>query len=306
MTADALAIEELTPTWDPSSPLVASGNLRRRELVSRAFQGASTGAALIAVAVLCIVVYGVASKGASALSWHFLTQAPPRFGGSGGGIAPAIVGTALITAFATVIAMPVGLLVALYLTEFAPSRVAGVIRLVLDLMNGLPSIVIGAFVFGLLVVGHGQSGWAASFALAIIMLPLIARSSQEVLLLVPHSLREAAEALGVGRRRTILGVVLPTAMSGILTGTLLAVARAAGETAPLIFTSSIFANGVTFNIFGHAVPNIPVTIFTLSEQADPSGFARAWGAAFVLLCFILLTSLGSRALLNRSRSRLSS
>jgi phosphate transport system permease protein len=206
----------------------------------------------------------------------------------------------VIVATATAIAMPMGILVALYLTEFAGPRSRPVVRLALDLLNGLPTIVVGLFVFGLLVVGHHQSGFAGSFALAIIMLPLIARATQEVLLLVPPSLREAADALGVSRWRTVIGVVLPTARGGILTATVLAVARAAGETAPLILTSSIFANTVSVNPFGgKALPNIPVYIFTASEAADPYGFARAWGAAFVLLAFILLASLGARALSRR-------
>ena len=136
------------------------------------------------------------------------------------------------------------------------------------------------------------------------MLPLIARATQEVLLLVPTSLREAAAALGVSRWRTVRGVVLPSVLGGILTATVLAVARAAGETAPLIFTSSIFGNGVSLHIFGQALPNIPVYIFTASEAADPYGFARAWGAALVLLGFILIASLGARALLSRTRSKL--
>jgi len=164
----------------------------------------------------------------------------------------------------------------------------------------MPSILVGLFVFGLLVVGHGQSGFAGAFALAIIMLPLIARASQEVLLLVPPSLREAADALGVSHWRTVLGVVLPTASGGILTGTVLAIARAAGETAPLILTCSIFANSVSGNP-GQALPSIPVYIFTASEAADPYGFARAWGAAFVLLMFILLANIAGRAL-GRRRS----
>ena len=142
-------------------------------------------------------------------------------------------------------------------------------------------------------------------ALAIIMLPLIARSSQEVLLLVPATQREAADALGVARWRSIIGVILPAALGGILTGTVLAVARAAGETAPLLVLTSIAPPTVGVNPFGHALPNIPVYIFTLSEQADPQGFTRAWGAAFVLLVFILISSLGARALLARSRSKIS-
>ncbi|MDX6656322.1 MAG: phosphate transport system permease protein [Solirubrobacteraceae bacterium] len=290
---------------DPAAPLVPSGNLRRRLLINRLAIGGATASALMAVGVLGIVIYTVVHNGASQLSLGFITKSPPQFPGPGGGIAPAIVGTAVIVALATAIAMPLGILIALYMSEFARGSVtARIMRMVLDLMNGLPSIVIGVFVFGLLVVGHGQSAFAGSVALSIIMLPLIARSSQEVLLLVPGSLREAAEALGVSRWRTVVGVILPSAMGGILTGTLLAVARAAGETAPLILVSSIFSPGVNVNPFGQGLNNIPSLIFVASEQADKAAFTRAWGAAFVLLAFILLTSLSARALLNRNRRRL--
>jgi phosphate transport system permease protein len=295
-----------TGLTDPSGPLTPSGHLRRRQLVSRLVEGTQTASALLAVGVLAIVVYSVVSRGASALSIDFLTKDPPAnptslIGTAGGGIAPMIVGTVVIVAAATAIAMPMGILVALYLTEFAGRRLGSAVRLALDLLNGLPTIVVGLFVFGLLVVGHHQSGFAGSFALAIIMLPLIARATQEVLLLVPASLREAADALGVSHWRTVLGVVLPTARGGILTATVLAVARAAGETAPLLLTTSFFANAVSANPFGgKALPNIPVYIFTASESADPYGFARAWGAAFVLLSFILLASLGARALSQRN------
>jgi phosphate transport system permease protein len=199
--------------------------------------------------------------------------------------------------------MPIGILIALFMTEFAPKRIANQIRLALDLINGLPSIVIGLFAFGLLVKGHHGSAFAAGVALSIIELPLIARGTQEVLLLVPNTLREAADALGVSKRRSVLGVILPAATGGILTSTILAVARAAGETAPLIMTCSIFNNHFHFNPF-ETVANIPVLIFQLSEQPDPAGYARAWGAGFVLLSFILLTSLAGRAALARSRSKL--
>ncbi len=291
----------MSALFDPSAPLVASGNLRRRRAVNRVAEGGATAAAVLAVIVLGILVYSVAQRGLGAISIDFLTKAPPLFGGPGGGIAPAIVGTALIVAVATLIAMPVGILVALYMVEFAPRKVAGPIQLALDMLNGLPSIVVGLFVFGLLVVGHTQSGFAGSLALAIIMLPLIARSTQEVLQLVPDTMREAADALGISRWRSVVGVILPAAMSGIVTGTVLAIARAAGETAPLIFTTSIFANGTTFSMFGQAIPNIPVQIFTLSESADPSGYERAWGAALVLLVFILATNILARTLLSRTR-----
>jgi phosphate transport system permease protein len=296
---DAAAPPIGSGAFDPTAPLVASGNLRRRQVLSRLAEHTATGAAALAVAVLAVVVYSVFVHGASALSLGFLVEDPPA------GIAPAIVGTAIIVAIATAIAMPLGVLVALYLTEFGKGRAARSIRLTLDLMNGLPSIVIGLFVFGLLVNHRKQSGFAGSVALAIIMLPIVARGAQEMLLLVPGTLREAADALGVSRWRTMLGVVLPSALGGILTSTVLALARAAGETAPLIFLTSLPTSTVSLNPF-QPLSNIPVTIFNLSEEANPAGFPRAWGAAFVLLAFILFANLGARALLARSRARLTS
>ena len=290
--------------FDPTAPLTASGNLRRRQLVNGLAEGGATASALLAVGILGILVGSVIARGGKAISIDFLTKNPPQFGGPGGGIASAIVGTMLLSLLATAIAMPLGILVAVYLTEYAGPRSARVIRLALDLLNGLPSIIVGLFVFGLLVAGHKQSGFAGSFALAIIMLPLIARATQEMLLLVPGHLREAADALGVARWRTVVGIIIPAALGGIVTGTVLAFARAAGETAPLIFTTSIFANNIQLNPFGHALPNIPVTIFVLSQQADPSGFERAWGAALVLLVFILVMNIVARAMLARSRSKM--
>jgi phosphate transport system permease protein len=293
---------------DLTGPLIPTGNLRRRLIVSRIAVAGATGAALAAVGVLGIVVFAVVKRGASQLSIGFLTKNPPQFPGPGGGIAPAIVGTAVVVALATAIAMPLGVLIALYMAEFARgSKSARVMRTVLDLMNGLPSIVIAVFVFGLIVVGRGQSGFAAAIALAIIEIPLIARSSQEVLLLVPGHLREAADALGVQRWRSVVTVILPSAIGGIVTGTLLAVARAAGETAPIIILCSLIRPGVHVNAFswGTGLDTITGSIFIASQQADPYNEARAWGGAFVLLAFILFTSLGARALLNRNRRRLS-
>jgi phosphate transport system permease protein len=276
---------------------------RRRRLVNRAMEALATIAALIAVAVLAIVVISVASRGAGALSWDFLTKPQALFGQPGGGIANAIVGTALLVGLATVMALPVGVLTAIYLTEFAPRRVAVPIQVVLDVLAGLPTIVLGIFVYALLVIGHTQSGYAGSFALAIIMLPVVARATQEMLLLVPSTLREASLALGVRRWRTVLGIILPSSVGGILTGTVLAVARAAGETAPLLFTSSIFANAVQTDVT-KALPNIPVLIFTYSEQPDPALHEQAWAAALVLMAFVLVASIGAKALLARSRRKL--
>jgi phosphate transport system permease protein len=290
---------------DPTAPLTPSGNLRRRLFVSHLVSGASILASFVAVAVLVLVTYDVAKQGASALSWSFITKNP--VGLAGGGIANAIIGSTLIIIFATLIALPIGVLTALYLTEYSKptSRSARALRTALDLMQGVPTIVVGLFVFGLMVVGHGETGFAGSVALSIVMLPLIARSSQEVLLLVPGTLREAADALGVQRWRAILTVVLPAAMGGIVTGAILAVARAAGETAPLLLADSLFnPTGTQLVIFGHGVPNIPVLIYTASNLGIPEAQARAWGAAFVLLGLILIANIAARLALARYRARL--
>jgi len=276
---------------------------RRRRIVNRMMEVIATVAALVAVAVLAIVVVSVAKRGAGAISWDFFTKPQALFGQPGGGIANAIVGTVLLVLMACAMALPVGVLTAIYLTEFAPPGVAVPIQVVIDVLAGLPTIVIGIFVYALLVIGHTQSGIAGAFALAIIMLPLIARATQEVLLLVPSTLREASLALGVRRWRTVLGVILPSSVGGVLTGTVLAVARAAGETAPLLFTSSIFANTVQTDIT-KPLPNIPVLIFTYSEQPDPALHEQAWAAALVLMAFVLVASLAAKALLARSRRKL--
>ena len=276
---------------------------RRRKLVNRTMESIGTLAALLAVVVLAIVVVSVARRGAGALSWDFFTKGQALFGQAGGGIANAIVGTLLLVALAGAMAVPVGVLGAVYLTEFARPRIALALQMTLDVLTGLPTIVIGIFVYGVLVVEHLQSGYAGACALAIIMLPLVARATQEVLLLVPPALREASLALGVRRWRTVLGVILPTSVGGILTGTVLAVARAAGETAPLLFTSSIFANTVQTDVT-KPLPNIPVLIFNYSEQPDPALHEQAWAAALVLMTFVLLASVAARALLARSRRKL--
>jgi phosphate transport system permease protein len=279
-----------------------SGGLRRRRIVNRIMEGIGTGAAVVAVAVLVLVIVSVAVRAAPALSWDFFTKEPSLFG-AGGGISSALIGSALIVGMATAMALPVGVLTAIYLTEFAPRQVAGSIQLVLDVLNGLPTIVTGVFVYGLLVIGHGQSGYAGAFALAVVMLPLVARAAQETLLLVPSALREASLALGVSRWRTVVGVILPTTFGGILTGTVLAVARAAGETAPLLFATSIFNPSVSTDVT-KALPNIPVLIFQYSEQPDKALHEQAWGAALVLMAFVLIASLAAKALLASSRRKL--
>ena len=262
----------------------------------------ATLSALAAVGLLALVIGSVIVKGGSSLSLDFFTEPRGLFGESGG-IADAIVGSLIIVGIATLIAVPVGVLVAIYLSEFASKRIAIFVRVVLDVMNGIPAIVVGIFVFGVIVVGRGQSALAGAFALSILMVPMIARATQEVLALVPGALREASLALGVSRWRTVLGVVLPTAIGGMVTGTVLAVARVAGETAPLLFTSSITANAISTNVT-EALPTIPVAIFAYSESPDPAEQALAWTAALVLISFVLVASVIARALSGRSRRKL--
>jgi phosphate transport system permease protein len=287
------------PELDPTQPLVATGNLRRRNLVSRVIQSLAVGAAVAAVAVLVIVIWAVVSHGAKAINWTFITSGYPT------GVGPYLVGTAEIVGIATLMAMPIGVLIALFLSEYAGRRWTRPVQLVLDLMNGLPSILVAVFIYSLIVAPtQRQTGFAASIALAIIEVPLIARGTQEVLSLVPSHQREAADALGVARWRGILTIILPVALGGIVTATLLSVARAAGETAPVLLIDSLAkGDSVQFDPFGQ-IPNVPVRIFQLSEEANPEGFTEAWGLSLILIVVILALGLGSRFLLNRSKRKL--
>jgi phosphate transport system permease protein len=280
-------------------------HLRRRKAVNRLLEALATLAALAAVAVLVVLVVSVVRRGASALNLDLFTKAPMPFSFSNEptGIANAVLGTIELVAVATAMALPVGILTAIYVGEFAPRWLGRSVALALDVLNGVPAIVIGIFVFALIVLSHGQSGLAGSFALAIIMLPLIARSTMEVLALVPASTREASLALGVPRWRTVVSVVLPQTIGGIVTGATLAVARAAGETAPLLFVSSLAGTQVETDI-RQPLQSIPVTIFEYSESPDPKDHAQAWAAALVLMAFVLITSVCARALAARYRRRM--
>ena len=295
----------------PALSLKATGRSKRRLLVNRGAELAATSAALIAVAALAVMIWSVGVRGLSALNWDFFTKGPAVFGQSGGGIAPALVGSIILVGIATAIALPFGVLAAIYVSEFAPRSLGAQVQLWLDVLNGFPSIVIGIFVFTLIVktrlpvVGWGnhQSAFAGGFALSIIMLPLVARATMEVLALVPNELRDASYALGVSKWQTVLRVVLPTSFGGILTGTTLAIARAAGETAPLLFTCAIAGQVVDWNPT-HSVQSIPLMIFQNSESPDPNLHSQAWAGAFVLIVFVLVTSLTARFLLDRSRRKL--
>jgi phosphate transport system permease protein len=279
--------------------------LRRRRVVNGVMELLAWVAAAIAVGLLGLVVFSVAKRGASELNLDLLTKTPVPFalGNTPQGLANAFVGTLVLVGVATLIALPFGILVAIYVNEFAPPSVRKTVGLGLDVLNGIPAIVVGIFVFGLIVVSHGQSGFAGGFALSVLMLPLVARATIEVLALVPDSLREASLGLGVPRWRTTLGIVLPQTVGGIVTGTVLAVARVAGETAPLLFTTSLVGNEVNWNPT-HPVASVPLAIFELSESPDPADHARAWAAALVLLLFILFASLTARWLATRSKRKI--
>jgi phosphate transport system permease protein len=288
-----------------TGPNLRHDRLPRRKAVNRMMEGLAWIAAAIAVGILGVVIFSVARRGLPALNLDLLTKDPIPFSLTNApqGMANAFAGTIVIVGLATLMALPVGILVAIYLNEFAPASIRNAVTMVLDVLNGVPAIVIGIFIFGLVVVGRGQSGWAGAFALACLMLPLVSRSTMEILALVPNSLREASLGLGVPHWRTTLSIVLPQAIGGILTGTVLAVARVAGETAPLLFVSSLVGTQTSWNP-QHALQSVPVAIFELSESPDPADHARAWAAALVLLLFIMFTSLGARWLANRSRSKL--
>jgi phosphate transport system permease protein len=274
--------------------------------MNHAMEGLAWLSAAAAIAILGIVVWSVASKGWSELNLDLLTKAPIPFSLTNApqGLANAFAGTLVIVGLATAMALPVGILVAVYLNEFAPPSIRTGVGVVLDVLAGVPAIVVGIFVYVLLVVHHGgQSALKGAFALAILMLPFIARATIEVLALVPNSLREASLGLGVPQWRTTLSIVLPRAVGGIVTGTVLAVARVAGETAPLLFTSSIVGTQVHWGPT-QALQTIPVAIFELSESPDPKDHARAWAAGFILLLFILFASLTARWLATRSARKL--
>jgi phosphate transport system permease protein len=302
-----MSVAAQTPGAPPPSRLSGDSRQRRRKALNQFMMGLSTFATLIAIAALALVIVDVVIKAAPAISWDFLTKLPSTsfLDPSGGGIANSIVGSAILIGLSSLISIPIAILVAIYTTEYASPRVSSVTRFSLDILNGVPTIVTGIFIYGLLVIGHQQSGWAAALGLAIVQLPIVARSAQEVLALVPTSLKEAGLALGLRRWRIVTRVVVPTAIGGLITGAVLGIARVAGETAPLLFTSSVFSNLAITTNPSQALPNIPVTIFTLSESATPSDHAKAWAAALVLIVFVLVVSVVARTFNERSRRKLS-
>jgi phosphate transport system permease protein len=276
---------------------------RGRRRKDRIMRGVLLTGTLIALVPLVLVIYYLLQKGLSSLSGSFFTTDPNgNFFGDPGGVRSAILGTIEIVALASLIAVPIGIGVALYLTEYGQEgRFAAIVRYFVDVMTGVPSIVFGLFIYITLVlskVGGAFTGWKGSVALSLLMLPIVIRSAEVVLLLVPSSLREAALALGAPRWRVMLRVVLPTALPGLITGSLLAIARGMGETAPLLFTTA-GAFGLTFSLSGQ-MNALPLQIYNDILSPRDVIVARAWGAALTLVALVLILNLIARAIARRS------
>ena len=260
---------------------------------------AASAAGLVVLPLLLIFAF-LLWQGASAVNLDFFVRLPKPVGETGGGMANAIVGTLILVALAAGLGLPLGILGGLYLAESRDRRLPWLARFLADVLNGVPSIVVGIFAYTLIVLPMRRfSALAGGFALAVIMLPIVVRTSEEMVRLVPASLREAALALGIPEWKMLLRIVLPTARAGIITGAMVAIARVAGETAPLLFTVAI-ANGSTGDL-GHQMNTLPAQIFSDVNQAQDRLVARAWGAALTLVLMILLINLIARAVQRRSR-----
>jgi phosphate transport system permease protein len=287
-------------TVNPILPQISA----RRRRIDKVMRGALALGTAVALIPLVLVIYFLLQKGLSAWNGKFFTTDPNgNFLGYPGGIRSAILGTIEIVALATLIAVPIGIGVALYLTEYGKSsRFGNLVRYFIDVMTGVPSIVFGLFIYIVLVLSHiggNFAAWKGSIALSLLMLPVVTRSAEVVLLLVPHSLREAALALGSPRWRVVTRIVLPTAGSGLVTGSLLAIARGAGETAPLLFTA-FGAQVFTANL-GGPMNTLPVQIYNDISSPRNEIVTRAWGAALTLVVMILILNLIARAAARRSR-----
>jgi phosphate transport system permease protein len=278
--------------------------VNRRKAVDRLFTALAWGAFVVALVPLVSVVWLVVKNGAQRFDLTFLTHTLRGVGprDTNGGALHAIVGTLEQVGLASLIAIPVGLLAAVYVVEHGRGPLVSAVRFVTDIMTGVPSIVAGLFVFTfwVLALGQGFSGAAAAIALAILMLPTVVRTTEVVLGLVPESLREASLALGVARWRTVVSVVLPTAASGITTGVVLAIARVTGETAPLLLTA-LNLDALNTNPFKGQQAGLPSYVFAQAGQPQQAALDRAWAGALTLLLLVLLLNLTARLVARRTR-----
>ena len=278
-----------------------NARLRWRKLVSN-FMLTMTGVcAVVSVAVLFFILGCLIYQGGTSINWNFFTKLPVPVGEVGGGMANAIVGTGELLILATLIGVPIGFFGAIYLAEFSGSTMAFVVRYAADLLNGVPSIVIGIFAYAVAVHPFGHfSTYAGGFALGMMMIPITLRSTEEFLLAVPRSLREGAMALGASKWRTIATVIVPAAYRGILTAVLLAVARVAGETAPLLFTA--FGNQYWSKGLKDATASLPAVIYSYALSPYEDWHRQAWAAGLVLLVLVLVINIIARGILARGIS----
>jgi phosphate transport system permease protein len=286
---------------------------RRRVVTDKVMRAIVLASIVVALIPLVLTIYYVTKRGISTIDWDFFTTDPTgrscisenkALCPPAGGVKSAIVGTITMVALATAIAVPLGIGVALYLVEFGKGTwFAKIVRYFVDVLTGVPSVVFGLFIYIVLVVtqvgGDSFAGWKGAIALSLLMLPIVARAAEVVLNLVPQSLREAALALGAPRWRVVFRVVLPTALPGLITGSLLAVARAAGETAPLLFTAAV-AFGTTVNL-SERMNSLPVQIFNDIQNPQARIVDRAWASALTIIVLVLLISLLARFISRRSR-----
>lgn len=279
------------------SLLEKQGNAPARAVKNRIATGALTLAMAIAVVPLALIIFEVARQGLTAVTLEFFTTDEPSYRREGGYRA-GFVGSAYIMAGAIVMALPLGLATAIYVVEYGRGRLADLIRFFTDVMTGIPSVFVGLFVYGVLVsssagFGLGFSAFAASVAIAVIMLPIVSRSSEEMLKLVPDEWRNASYALGASTSRTILTTVLPAAAPGLTTGSMLAIARGIGETAPLLLTA-LGSQYLVTSYFDQAQGAVPLQVFQGSGQQFQAGIERAWGGALCLFLFVLLLVIAAR------------
>jgi phosphate transport system permease protein len=265
---------------------MAETSVHRRIRVDKLFKGLVIVLSLSSIVPMFLILFMIAKNGVSVIDWQFLSHLPKPVGEAGGGIANAIWGTLLLVGLAFVFSVPLGIFGGIFLAEYKESKLAYLIRLSVEILQGIPSIVIGIIAYVWVVMAMGSfSALSGGVALGIMMLPAIVMATEETLKLVPDSLREASLALGVPYSRTIMKVILPAGLSGILSGILLGVARVAGETAPLLFTAfgSPFMNRNVLK----PINSLPLTIFNYATSPYPDWHALAWGASFVLIAFVL-------------------
>jgi phosphate transport system permease protein len=265
----------------------------RRKLVSSLFVGFCALSVLLALIPLGFVLFYVVSEGIQALNVDFFTQMPKPVGETGGGMANAIAGTLIVTGIGSLFAIPVGMMSGIYMSEYAGTRFASLVRFAADTLNGVPSIVIGVFIYGLAVLPFKQfSALAGGLALGVMMIPIIARTTEELLLLVPGTMREGALALGATRSRAVFSVVVPSALPGIVTGIMLALARIAGETAPLLFTA--LNNRFFSTNLRQPISTLTVQVYNYASSPYKDWHRQAWAGALVLVAIVLVCSLLAR------------